>query len=179
MPHLLTLTAVAAFLVLSATHLSAEEKRWNLSVENDDISGEKTHTLAVAADDGSALVLSARQGKPPILTVVPAKTTITIFPDATDTGNKSMSVKITMRSTKMDRPHSAAWRMLWMNYGQASVQISPELAQSVFSGDSVTVQFDKMGKRIKFPTKGAGLDGFEEALKQTLDALAKEAVAKP
>jgi hypothetical protein len=179
MSHLRTSIALAVFLTLFATHLSAAEKRWKLSVENDDISGEKTHTLAVAADDGSALVLSARQGKPPLLTVVPAKTTVTIFPDATDIGNKSMSVNITMRSTKMPQPHSASWRMLWMNYGQASTQVTPDLASSVFSGESVTVQFDKMGKRIKFPTKGAGLDGFEEALQQTLDALAEEAAGKP
>ena len=179
MSHFRTAIAVAVFLALSVTHVSAAEKRWKLSVENDDISGEKTHTLAVAADDGSALVLSARQGKPPILTVVPAKTTATIFPDATDIGNKSMSVNITMRSTKMSQPHSASWRMLWMNYGQASTQVTPDLAGSVFSGESVTVQFDKMGKRIKFPTKGAGLDGFEEALQQTLDALTEEAAGKP
>ena len=179
MTHFRTVAAVAVLLSLSATHLSAAEKRWKLSVENDEISGEKTHTLAVAADDGSALVLSARKGKPPLLTIVPAKTTVTIFPDATDIGNKSMSVKITMRSTKMPQPHSASWRMLWMNYGQASTQVTPDLAESVFAGDSVTVQFDKMGKRIKFPTKGSGLDGFEEALQQTIEALGEEAVATP
>jgi hypothetical protein len=170
---------VAILLPLSATHLSAAEKRWKLSVENDEISGEETRTLAVAADDGSALVLSVQQGKPPLLTVVPAKATVTIFPDATDIDNKTMAVNITMRSTAMKAPHSASWRMLWMNYGQASAQVTPDLARKVFTGDSVTLQFDKIGRRIKVPTKGPGLEGFDEALKETLGAIAEQSAGAP
>ena len=163
-PALLT----ALFTFCLTGHAIAAEQRWKLSQAEDEISGEMTHSLAVATDDASVLVLTTRKGKEPLLTLVPAKRTLTIFPDGTDVKNKSMSVNISMRSTKMEKPHAAAWRMLWMNYGQAFTPIDADLAQKVFSGNSVTVQFDKMGKRIKFLTKGEGFDGFEDALQKAL-----------
>ncbi len=168
---------VALLFSALGTPATGAEKRWKLTAEEDEISGEKMHSLAVAADDGSVLVLSTRKGKEPILTLVPAKGRVTIFPDGTDVANKTMSVNITMRSTAMDKPHSASWRMLWMNYGQAFTTVDAALAKKVLSGDAVTFQFDKMGKRIKFPTKGEGLEGFAEALDEALAASAEEPAA--
>jgi hypothetical protein len=168
------MVAASLLLSLSADLLSAAENRWKLSVEEDEITGEQMHSLALAADDGSVLVLITQQGKEPLLTLVPAKAAVTIFPDATDAADKTMNVNITMRSTKMPKAHSASWSMLWMNYGQASTSVPADLASNLFSGESVTIQFDKMGKRIKFPTKGDGLQGFDQALERTLKVVADE-----
>jgi hypothetical protein len=154
------------------TPATGAEKRWKLTAEEDEISGEKMHSLAVAADDGSVLVLTTRKDKEPILTLVPAKGRVTIFPDKTDIANKAMFVNLSMRSTVMDKPHSASWRMSWMDYGKAFTTVDEELARKVLSGDSVTFQFDKMGKRIKFPTKGEGLEGLAEAIDEALAATA-------
>jgi hypothetical protein len=171
---------LATLVVLALSEVaSPSEPRWKLTVNEDEISGETMHSLGVATDDGSVLVLTTREGKPPLLNIMPAKRTCTIFPDGTDLTNKSMSVNVTIRSSVMKKPHSSSWQMLWMNYGQAFTPVSASLAKEVFSGDSVTVQFDKTGKRIKFRTAGEGLDGFAEALDKTLDVVAmKQATAK-
>jgi hypothetical protein len=155
---------------------AAAEKRWKVSESEDEISGEKMTSLAVMSEEGSALVLTMRKGKGSYLTLLPAKGRVTIFPDTTDLPNKRMAVNITMRSTAMEKPHAASWTMTWMNYNQASTPVDDELARKVFSGDSVTFQFDKMGKRIKFATKGDGCEGLAEAVAKVLPVPAKEPV---
>ena len=153
---------------------AAAEKRWKVAESEDEISGEKKTSLVVMSEEGSALVLTTRKGKAPYLTLLPAKGRVTIFPDQTDIANKRMAVNITMRSTVMEKPHAASWAMAWMNYNQASTTVEDELARKVFSGDSVTFQFDKMGKRIKFATKGDGYEGLDEAIEKVLPVPAEE-----
>lgn len=167
-------TAAVAFSAFTAI---GNELRWTLKEQIDDITAKKVRVVGLAGEDGkSVLVLRAEEGKRPALSVVPA---MSIFPDTTDIESKAMGVEITLRSTAMESPRSGTWRMAWMNYKSAATSLSKDEALTkVFAGDSITLQFDKTGRRFKFRTSGAECEGLKEAVAKALE-LAPDEDASP
>lgn len=154
------------------THVRAEQ-RWEYAEEIDDINGTKVRTVVVVGEKAaSALVLRVEEGKKPTLTLVPG---VVMFPDKTDVESKVMGMEITMRSTAMEKPISGMWRMAWMDYKSASVPCGREFAvKKAFAGDSITCQLNKAGKRFKFPTKGEGLEGLQDAVAKAVEIAAPD-----
>ena len=149
------------------------EQRWKYSEATDDINNTKVRTVGVVADDGkSVLLLRVEDGKRPLLMLMPNQV---MFPDKNDPSAKSMGIEISMRSTAMEKPISGMWRMPWMDYKQAQVPCDVAAAKNkVFGGDSVTLQLDKAGKRFKFPTKGEGCEGLQDAVEKAVEIAAPD-----
>lgn len=132
----------------------------------DEISGKAWRSIAVVADDNqSILQLKVYKGSGPTLGISPKKT---IFPDKTDIASKRMEVSVTLRSTSMDAPLSQMWQMPWMNYEVAVGHFLPDQIKEIFNGDSVTIQFDKVGVRYRFITSGAGYETVGEEVAKAL-----------
>lgn len=163
-------------MVFAATlgqQIASGEQRWRLDENKDDISGKLVRTVAIVGEDSkSAIVIRVEEGQKATLTIAPADT---IFPDKVDVESKSMHVKVTMRSAAMEEPKTVAFRMPWMNYKAASCPISKDAAiNRVFAGDSVAFQFDKTGRRYKFPTSGDDCAGLKEAVAKVLEIAADD-----
>jgi len=163
------LPRLLVWLVLSVFATAAHaEQRWKYTEEKDDISGKDVRIVAlVASDSKSVLVVRAERGDKATLSIVPADT---IFPDKTDVESKQMAVKVTVRSRAMAEPKSGMWRMAWMDYGSASVPVGRNgVIKDVFAGDAVSVQLDATGRRYKFPTRGDGCEGLQEAVEKVME----------
>jgi hypothetical protein len=147
------------------------EKRWVYQESIDDISNKKERTVVVVGDkeNKTGLVLRVEEGGKPAITLIPG---VVMFPDKTDAASKTMGISITMRSTVMEKPRTAMYRMPWMDYKAATIPIGKRSAVAVFAGDSVTFQLDKAGGRFKFATKGEGLEGLQEAVTKALEIAA-------
>jgi hypothetical protein len=80
----------------------------------------------------------------------------------------------------MEKPVSGLWVMPWMDYKTAGAPCSVKAAkEKIFAGESVTVELSKTGKRYKFPTKGQGCEGLQEAVAKAVEiAAADETAAK-
>ena len=163
-------------MTLAADHAHGTQKQYVASEIKDDISGETIYSIAVMGEDRKSMIkVSVAEKKQPVLTIRPADT---IFPDVTNANVKVMSVSLTMRSNLMDAPTTRAWAMAWMDYKSASTSLTTNEAESLLTGDSVTFQFDKVGKRYRFLTNSEGMDGFADALRGVLSHAATEAELK-
>lgn len=158
---------IALFLSVFSGFARAEEPgKLVIREGKDDISGKAWHAVAIVADDNKSLLqLKVYEGSAPSLGIIPDDT---IFPDKTDAIAKTMEVSVTLRSTAMDKPVTRMWQMPFMKYESAAARYLTEEVEQIFGGDSVTVQFDKVGRRYRFPTAGAGLEKLKEAVAQVL-----------
>ncbi len=159
--------------LLLACPMAQGEQRWKYSESKDDISGKAVRVVAVVGEDNkSVLVLRAEEGKKATITIVPSET---IFPDKTHVASKTMAVRVTFRSSAMSEPKSGLWQMAWMDYKSASAPCSKKGAtDTLFAGDTITIQFDSTGKRCKFVTAGEDAEGLKEAVAKAIEIAADE-----
>jgi hypothetical protein len=170
---MMRLLLVCVAVVMCGSVASAAEKRYLASEEKDEISGDVVHVIALLGEDRkSRLSIAVVEKKIPVLTIRPADT---IFPDDTNIDAKFMTVEITMRSNQMDAPTTRTWGMLWMDYKAAFTDMKVEEARLALTGDSLAIQFDKVGKRYRFLTSGDGMEGFADAVDKLLSHAATDA----
>jgi hypothetical protein len=178
--ELIAMRALSVFVaaVVFSSACVAAEQRWKSNESVDDINNTQVRTVAVVAEDGkSVLLLHVEEGKKSKLMLIPKEV---MFPDKTDMEAKRMHIEVALRSTKMEKPVSGLWVMPWMDYKTAGAPCSVKAAkEKIFAGESVTVELSKTGKRYKFPTKGQGCEGLQEAVAKAVEiAAADETAAK-
>lgn len=131
--------------------------------KKDDITNEDLRYVGVVSEDkgfraGGSLVLYGYADGTLRLSIDPEKT---IMPDEV---LPDMIASVSIRSTEMDKPITKDWDMRTGSYDTASIAVSKAEAKKIFGGESVTVQLNKTGQRIKFRTSGNGYENLGEAV---------------
>ena len=145
----------------------------------DDISGAEIRSVTIASlsdDRGEAGSLSlVTDGTGACLLRLRAREMID--PDVVVDVAKTMLVQVSIRSTSMEKPLTLDWKMPYHDYQRAELTLSPDEAAALFTGETVTLQFNASGRRMKFrltagaadPPAGAAADGLADAVRRVLE----------
>jgi hypothetical protein len=145
----------------------------------DDISGAEIRSVTIPSlgDDRGAAGSLALVADGTGACLVRLRAREMIDPDVVVDVAKTMLVEVSIRSTSMDKPLTLDWKMPYHDYQRAELTLSPDEAAALFTGETVTLQFNTSGRRLKFrltggaadAPAGAGADGLTDAVRRVLE----------